>query len=93
MGKRVSEYLVIEDVGGQKVIQCSRCQYVYCAATENCKNYALMREFSPPKPGTILKESKRFVLREFYCPQCGTMFDLEVRLKEQPFLWDARLEV
>jgi acetone carboxylase gamma subunit len=93
VSNRVSEYLMIGTVDGQKVIQCAKCEYVFCPATENPKNHALMKELQSPIPGTLFKASKRFVFREFYCPQCATMFDAEVRLKGQPFLWDARLKV
>ena len=93
MSKRVSEYLTIDHAGGEKVIKCAKCQYSFCAATENPKEHALMKELSPAKCGKLYKESERFVFREFYCPQCATMFDVEVRLKGQPFLWDAHLEV
>jgi len=92
MSKRVSEYLMIGDVGGRNVMQCAKCEYVFCAATENYKNYALMGEFSPAKLGTVFKASNRFVIREFYCPQCGIMLDVEVQLKDQPYLWDAHLK-
>ncbi len=93
MSKRVSEYLTIDDVEGKIVIRCTRCQYTFCAANENPKEHALMKESSPEKCGTLFKESERFVFREFYCPKCATIFDVEVRLKGQPLLWDARLEV
>jgi len=93
VSNRVSEYLMIGTVDGQKVIQCTKCKYVFCPATENPKNNALMEELQPPISGTLFKASKRFVFRKFYCPQCATMFDVEVRLKGQPFLWDTRLKV
>lgn len=93
MNKRVNEYLRIDEIGGQKVIKCAKCQYAFCAATQNYKEHALMKESSPAEAGTFYKDSKRFVFREFYCPQCATLFDVEVRLKGQPFLWDSHLEV
>jgi acetone carboxylase gamma subunit len=93
MNQRVSEYLLISDSAGEKVICCRKCQYVFCAATENPKNHALMKECSLAKRGTLFQESKRFIFREFYCPECATMFDVEVCLKETPIIWDAHLKV
>jgi len=91
MSTRISEYLMMDEVSGRKVVKCAKCEHEFCPATENYKNYARTLELSPAKAGTLFKESKRFVFREFYCPGCGTMFDVEVRLKGQPFVWDASL--
>lgn len=92
MDKRLSEYLRVGEVDGSKVVKCAICQHVYCSATENYKDHAMMQECVPAERGPLYAESKRFIFREFYCPRCGTLFDTEVRLRGQPFLWDARLE-
>jgi acetone carboxylase gamma subunit len=93
MTQRVSEYLVISNSDGKKVISCRKCHYVFGAATENCKNQALVKECSLAKSGALFLDSERFIFREFYCPGCGTMFDVEVCLKSSPFMWDAHLKV
>ena len=93
MTQRVSEYLVISDSDGKKVISCRKCHYVFGEVTENCKNSALVKECSLAKSGALFRESERFIFREFYCPGCGTMFDVEVCLKGSPFIWDAYLKV
>jgi acetone carboxylase gamma subunit len=93
MNQRLSEYLVISDSDGKKVISCRKCQYVFGATTENYKNHALVNESSPAKTGTLFPESERFIFREFYCPGCGTMLDNEVCLKDSPFILEAQLKV
>ena len=93
MSQRLTEYLVVTDSGGKKVVSCRKCHHVFGLATENYKNHALVRECSLAKPGTLLPESEKFILREFYCPGCGTMFDVEVCLKGTPYIWDAQLRV
>jgi len=93
MNKRLSEYLTVSKENDKSIIRCAKCQHPFCEATENCKHHALMREVAPSQRGELYAPSKRFVFREFYCPQCGTMFDTEIRLRGQPFVWDASLKI
>ena len=91
MKHRLAEYLVVDQVKSKEVICCSSCQYIFGLATENPKNNPVVKEFPMAREGTFFPESDRFILREFYCPGCGTMFDVEVNLKKSPYIWDARL--
>ena len=93
MKQRISEYLVITDSSGKALVQCEKCQYAFCPPTENYKNHALMGEYPPTKAGPDYPETDRFVLREFYCPGCATMLDVEMCLKDAPFVWDARIKL
>lgn len=93
MRKRLSEYILIKESAEEKVICCRKCEYVFCKAKDNYKNYALVKEGSLAKPGTLFEDSTRFVSREFYCPGCATMVDVEVCLKGAPFVWDCQLKV
>ena len=35
----------------------------------------------------------RFVCREFFCPGCVTLLDVEIAQRGEPILWDTRLDV
>ncbi len=88
MGRRIAEYLQIEDASGQRVIRCAKCAHVLCPSTDNYKDYALMSERPPTVAGPRHHQSEQFVLREFYCPGCATMLDVEMCLKGAPFVQD-----
>ena len=92
MEHRLTEYLTVTESDGNRVVGCRKCQYIFGPLTENPKAGAAVKEFPMVKKGTLFRESKRFVLREFYCPGCGTMFDVEVSLKNSPYVWDAQLK-
>jgi acetone carboxylase gamma subunit len=88
MEQRISEYLEIQDVSGQRVIQCTKCKYVFCPATDNYKDWALVNELPPTQAGPIHHETDQFVLREFYCPGCATMLEVEMCLRGAPYIRD-----
>ena len=93
MRQRIGEYLVIDDSSGEATVQCAKCQHVFCPATENYKEHALMSENPLTKAGPNYSETERFILREFYCPGCATMLEVEMCLKGSPFLWDVQLKL
>jgi acetone carboxylase gamma subunit len=35
----------------------------------------------------------RFVCREFSCPGCLTLLDVEIAQRDEPLLWDVRLRI
>jgi acetone carboxylase gamma subunit len=92
--RRMNEYLEIDDTSGQEMIQCNKCKNVFCPVTENFKDFALVSENSLDKagPGTFFRPSERFTLREFYCPKCAVLLDVEIALKEDPPIWNIQLK-
>lgn len=86
----INEYLKIVELNGKKVIQC-KCGHVIGPANENFKLYAIRRDFPIQRAGpwvaTYKKESP-FVFREFYCPKCKRLLEVEVALNDMPVLWD-----
>ena len=88
MAQRISEYLEINDVSGQKVIQCTKCKHVFGTATDSYKDRALVDERPTTSAGPTHHATDQFVLREFYCPGCATMLEVEMCLKGAPYLRD-----
>jgi len=93
MRQRINEYLVIDDSSGEAKVECTKCHHVFCSAKENYKDYALMSENPLTKAGQNYAKTDRFILREFYCPGCATMLDVEMCLKGSPFIWDVQLKI
>ncbi len=88
----INEYLKIAEIKGEKVIQC-RCGHLVGPASENFKNHVLRKDFPLTKAGpwvATYKTNSPFVFREFYCPNCKTLLETEVALKQAPVLWDVQ---
>ena len=77
MEKYFTEYL---GINSSHEIQCKKCGYLYCDAEENYKEYALMREVTPSALGPLRpgkKDRDWCVYREFCCPGCGTLVQVD----------------
>lgn len=75
--KYFTEYLGVD---ATREIKCKKCGYVFCDVHENYKEYALMREVVPSTIGPIRpgKEDKDWcIYREFFCPGCATMIQVD----------------
>ena len=76
---RVSESLEIVEAGGKRQFGCAKCGYVLCSVTENFKTYALKYDSPQSKAEpSYLTPSDLFVLREYYCPKCGVLFEVDL---------------
>ena len=92
----LADSMKIVKVDHDQFIMCSRCSdYLYGPVEEDPKKGALVREV----PMERLSPLNRFgfnkgevVIREFCCPKCGTSMNVEIRKKDDPILFDTRLE-
>ena len=78
--------------GGERSLRCGLCHYRYGPYDHDHKRSAVMRErpltdISPHNLGCL----EEFVLREFYCPGCGTALAADVQLREDPVIDESRL--
>lgn len=92
----LGEYLELYEHKGDKVIRCRKCGHIFCSATENPKKYAHRNDGPLTKAGPVrgeLYDQGRFILREYCCPRCGVLFDVEVALKGSPICMDMQLEL
>jgi acetone carboxylase gamma subunit len=87
----INETLRIE--GG--TIQC-RCGQQLGPATENYKLHTVVREGPVQNAGPWVDPhhigKDRFVCREYFCPACATLLDVEIAQRGEPILWDVKLE-
>jgi acetone carboxylase gamma subunit len=87
-------FQVIES-SGEKKIECLKCGYVYGAADKDPKANSRMME----RPVTFTSSlngygmADRFVIREFYCPQCGLLIAANTQLKEDPPFMEMSLSI
>jgi acetone carboxylase gamma subunit len=91
---RINETLHIVGRGARAVIHC-RCGHSLGPASENYKLHALVREGPVQNAGPWVDPNRlgagRFVCREFFCPGCATLLDVEIAQRGEPILWDVRL--
>jgi N-methylhydantoinase B len=80
------------DSRGERALRCTVCQQRLCSYEEDHKRAAVMRELplTAAGPGHKLCDLERFVLREFYCPGCGTGLATDVQAKDEPILDESR---
>lgn len=90
----VGRYLEIKKVDGQDSIVCTKCGHVLSPANGNFKGGAVKREVPLRNAAAHFpaSEETRFVLREFYCPGCATMLEVDQVQPGEPDLWDIQLE-
>ena len=93
---RLNEQLSIDGCGAQATIVC-RCGQHLGPASQNYKREALLREGPVQNAGPWVDPHRiggdRFVCREFFCPGCMALLDVEIAQRDEPILWDVRVDV
>jgi len=91
----INETLRIVGSGAGAAIHC-RCGHRLGPAAENYKLNVLVREGPVQNAGPWVDPQgiggDSFVCREFFCPDCATLLDVEIAQRGEPILWDVRLE-
>lgn len=91
-----SEYLRISKYEKGSIIQCNKCDYIFCDKGENYKLYSLIWEGYGNEIGLMAdrhpKEGGEMIYREFYCPGCGTLLEVEPTIKGSSIFRDIELD-
>lgn len=102
-GYRVSEYLVLrpaaEASGKNKNdtrMHCRMCDTAICGMTENYKDAVIQRRLPISDAGSMMNDPGLYVdagieLRQFVCPGCGTLLEMEVACESDSVLRDIEL--
>jgi len=95
---RLLEYLEATEVDGNMVYRCLKCGYVLGSAKEDYKSLALKRTvpISKAQPAFLASyavKSDTFVMREYYCPGCGVMFEVDMVRKDEPQIPSIELKL
>ncbi|MBI4334724.1 MAG: hydantoinase B/oxoprolinase family protein [Chloroflexi bacterium] len=75
---RINEYLQIAGSGKRAFVQCTWCGLKICAAGANWKEHAITWKSLPEVAGPLRDSQGLFLLMKFFCPQCGTLLDIDV---------------
>ena len=59
-------------------IHCSRCQFQYCRADQNWREFCKIRLLPPANAGCLMSAlDGQYLLRQFYCPSCAALVDTD----------------
>ena len=102
-GYRVSEYLVLKpsaELSGKNRnharMHCRMCDSAICGMTENYKDAVIQRRLPVSAAGSMMNDPGLYVdagieLRQFVCPGCGTLLEMEVACESDSVLRDIEL--
>jgi acetone carboxylase gamma subunit len=93
---RVLEYLAVDDK--ERVFRCLKCGNILGPATGDYKDYALKRtvpnsKAQPEFLASYAAKKNNFVMREYYCPHCAVMFEVDVVHKDEPQIRSIELKL
>ena len=94
---RLFEYLEAADVEGEMVYRCLRCDHVLGPVKEDYKNCALKRtvpisKAQPDFLASYAMKSDTFAMREYYCPKCAVLFEVDMVRKDEPQIHSVELK-
>jgi acetone carboxylase gamma subunit len=88
----LQESLFIVQRGRERIVRCG-CGHDFSEYRTNWKEHALVYERDPQDEKIFSQASAPsadwMVLREFYCPGCGTLLDTEGVPKGYPFIFNC----
>ena len=86
----VSEHVDVITVGSKKQYRCSNCHFLLSDARKDWKLKVPVRDVPLSRSRMLLgaADSVQFILREFSCPSCGRIMDVEMVARDEPFLID-----
>jgi acetone carboxylase gamma subunit len=95
---RILEYLEITEASNQKVYKCLKCGHVLGPARDDYKSFAKKRTVpvwkdEPEYLASFSKQSGTFVMREYYCPKCAVMFEVDMVHKDEPPIHSIEIKV
>ena len=85
---RILENLEAEDKGGKKIWRCIRCGYELGPATDDYRKFVMKRDepISKGQPKYLAPTRwDQYCIREFYCPKCGVMFEVDAVMKGEEY--------
>jgi N-methylhydantoinase B len=88
----IGEYLEVIEADNQKVVRC-RCNYQFGPITQNWKHYAAKVIAPDESTGRLVKCHDELEIREYICPNCGVLLDVDVARKDDPLFWDIELKI
>jgi acetone carboxylase gamma subunit len=91
---RVYDTLEITKIHGKEVFRCLKCGNVFGGIDEDYKNRALKNNFplSKCQPKYLSNNTDKFVLREYSCPGCGVLIEVDMVAKKEKQIQSVKIK-
>lgn len=91
---RILENLGVASIAGKRVFACERCGQELGPVDGDYKDRAMKNEapLSKNQPRFLAPTTKKYTLREYYCPNCGGMFEVDMVAIEEPQIHSIKLK-
>lgn len=76
-----------------KIVFCTKCQHEFCQIALNWKEYATMRVATNYVSLLRIHLHADLEIREYFCPSCKTLLDVELAKKAEPPSHDIQLKI
>jgi len=90
---RIHESLILERSaeGSKAEIKCLKCGTVLCDASKNYKEYVPYVDRDPRELNHLLIDSAWMIYREYYCPHCAILLEVDPTPPGESHLWDIQI--
>jgi len=90
---RIHESLVVEFNPEEKAgkIKCAKCDFVLCDSSQNYKEWAPYIDRNPREMNHALIDPEWMIYREYYCPGCTILLEVDPIPPGEAPLWDIKL--
>jgi acetone carboxylase gamma subunit len=85
----ISDTIVAFVKGDSVQLQCRKCGNTISDGAKHWKDIVPRLETPVSKAGPLRSNSGKFKMREYLCPRCAVVLDVEVTLDSDPPLYDS----
>jgi len=95
---RLLESLRVIEAEGEMAYECVKCGEILGSAKEDYKNFAFKRtvpisKAQPEYLASYALQNDNFVMREYYCPKCAVMFEVDMVEKNESQIHSIELKI
>jgi acetone carboxylase gamma subunit len=92
---RIHESLTFErdSKGGKANIKCLKCNTILCDASQNYKEYVPYIDRDPKEVNHMLIDPDWMIYREYYCPNCAILLEVDPTPPEESPIWDIQIKL
>jgi len=92
---RIHESLILEwnSKEGKAKIECLKCNTILCDASQNYKECVPYIDRDPREVNHMLIDPDWMIYREYYCPNCATLLEVDPTPPSESHLWDINIKL
>jgi acetone carboxylase gamma subunit len=92
---RIHESLILEpgSEGGEAKVRCLKCNTILCDGSKNYKEFVPYIDRDPKDVNHSLIDPDLMIYREYYCPHCALLLEVDPTPPEEHHLWDIQIKL